>query len=96
MSYFIFRALGFYNYQYLEILMLQSVIFISVSAIPLPGTVGVSETGFAIMYKHLFPLEIVETAMILTRIASFYLLVIITGIIIMIISLKKKSKKKSL
>lgn len=93
-SYFIFWALGFHNYHYLEILMLQSVIFISVSAIPLPGTIGVSETGFAIMYKRLFPVEIVETSMILSRVASFYLLVIITGIILSIIALKGKRKQR--
>ncbi len=92
-SYFIFWALGFHNYAYLEILLLQSVIFISVSAIPLPGTIGVSETGFAIMYKHLFPIEIVETSMILTRATSFYILVIITGIILSIIYLREKQRK---
>ncbi len=92
-SYFIFWALGFHGYPYLEILLLQSVIFISVSAVPLPGTVGVSETGFAIMFKRLFPVEIVEISMILSRLASFYILVIITGIVFAIISLKKKKKK---
>lgn len=94
-SYFVFWALGFHNYPYLQILLLQSVIFISVSAIPLPGTVGVSETGFVIMYKRLFPLEIVDTSMILSRVASFYLLVLITGIILSVISLKRKKKKKT-
>lgn len=92
-SYFVFWALGFHNYAYLEILMLQSVIYISVSAIPLPGTVGVSETGFAIMFKRLFPAEIVEISMVLSRVASFYLLVLITGIVLSIISFKKKRRK---
>ena len=92
-SYFVFWALGFHNYPYFQVLMLQSVIFISVSAIPLPGTIGVSETGFMIMFKHLFPIEIVEISMILSRVASFYVLVIITGITLLIISLKKKQKK---
>ncbi len=92
-SYFVFWALGFHGYSYLEILLLQSVIFISVSAVPLPGTVGVSETGFAIMFKRLFPVEIVEISMILSRVASFYILVIITGLIFAIISLKKKKRR---
>jgi len=74
--------------------MLQSVVYISVSAIPLPGTIGVSETGFAIMYKHLFPLSIVETGMILTRGISFYILVIITGLALLILKLTKKNKQR--
>ena len=93
-AYFVFWALGFHEYSYMGILLLQAVVFISVSALPLPGTIGVSETGFAIMYKHLFPLEIVETSMILSRMISFYSLVIITGISLLIISLKRKNKEK--
>ena len=93
-AYFVFAALGFQNYPYLEMLLLQAVVFISVSAIPLPGTVGVSETGFAIMYKHLFPTYIVETSMLLSRGVSFYLLVILSGITILIIGLKNKLKQR--
>lgn len=93
-AYFVFWSLGFHEYSYVQILFLQSVVFISVSAFPLPGTIGVSETGFAIMYKHLFPIEIVETSMILSRMLSFYSLVIITGISLLIITIKRKRKSK--
>ena len=92
-AYFIFWALDYHEYSYLQMLLLQSVVFISVSAIPLPGTVGVSETGFAVMYNMLFPVTVVETSMLLSRGVSFYLLVIITGITLAIISLKNKVKK---
>lgn len=87
--YFIFYALGYQTYTYFEMVLLQAVIFISVSAIPLPGTIGVSETGFAIMYKRLFPVTIVETTMVLSRGVSFYLLVIISGVALLIVRLKK-------
>ena len=74
--------------------LLQAVVFISVSAIPLPGTIGVSETGFAIMYKALVPIKIVEAAMVLSRATSFYLFVIITGIVLMVLLLKSKLKQR--
>ncbi len=93
-AYFVYAALGYQGYSYIDMLLLQSVVFITVSAIPLPGTVGVSETGFAIMYKRLFPTHIVETSMLLSRGLSFYLLVIISGIVISVIGIRKKMKQR--
>ena len=93
-TYFVFRALGYNEYSYIQLLMLQIVVYISVSTIPLPGTIGVSETGFAVVYNFLFPTAIVETGMILSRGLSFYLLVIITGLILITISLVKKIKQR--
>ena len=92
--FFIFWALGYSDYSYIRMLLLQSVVYISVSAIPLPGTVGVSESGFALMYSLLFSSTVVETAMLLSRGASFYVLVIITAISIIIFSIRDKLKQK--
>jgi len=92
--YFVFWALGYNNYSFMQLLLLQSVVYISVSALPLPGTVGVSETGFALMYKMLFPTTIVETSMLLSRGLSFYLLVIIAATMIIVISIKNKLKQR--
>ena len=92
--FFIIWALGFHEYSYIKMVLLQAVVFISVSAIPLPGTIGVSETGFAIMYKALVPIKIVEAAMVLSRATSFYLFVIITGIVLMVLLLKSKLKQR--
>ena len=92
--YFVYLALGYSGYSYIHMLLLQSVVYISVSALPLPGTVGVSETGFVIMYGLLFPSTIVDTAMLLSRGLSFYLLVIITATLIVIISIRRKIKQR--
>ena len=89
-AYFVFLALGVKNLNYFRITFLQSVLYLSVSILPLPGTVGVNETGFSLIYNPIIAKPIVDSAMLLTRGISFYLIVIITGIILLIISLKKK------
>ena len=89
-AYFIFLSLGVNNINYIKITLLQSVLYLSVSILPLPGTVGVNETGFSLIYNPIISKTIVDSAMLLTRGVSFYLVVIITGLILLIISLKKK------
>lgn len=92
-AYFVFLALG-EHLNYLKTTFLQSVLYLSVSILPLPGTVGVNETGFSILYNPIISKNIVDSAMLLTRGISFYLIVIITGIILLILSIKKKQKNK--
>ena len=89
-AYFVFLALGVQHLNFFKITLLQSVLYLSVSVLPLPGTVGVNETGFSLLYNPIISSTIVDSAMLLTRGISFYLIVIITGIILFVISLKKK------
>ncbi len=49
---------------------------------------GVSEGGFLLIYKLLFPSTLLSSAMLLSRGISFYLFVAITGIAILGFSLK--------
>ena len=92
-AYFTFLALGVKHLNFFKITLLQSVLYLSVSILPLPGTVGVNETGFSILYSHIINKNIVDSAMLLTRGISFYLIVIITGIILAIIRIKNKKQK---
>jgi len=94
-AFFIFLALGVHSLSYIKIASLQSFLYLSVSILPLPGTVGVNETGFSLLYKNMIPQNIVDSSMLLTRGISFYLFVIITGIILLVIALKKNKKTKS-
>lgn len=92
--YFIYLAFGLKASSFLEFLSLQSVLYISVSAMPLPGAVGVSEGGFLILYKLLFPASILSSAMLLSRGISFYLFVVISGTVLLINSIYAKIKNK--
>lgn len=94
--FFVYLALGIRlsrTFNYIKITSLQSLLYLSVSILPLPGTVGVNETGFSILYNPIIAKNYVDSAMLLSRGISFYLVVIITGITIAIISLRKKNAK---
>ena len=91
-AFFIYLALGMHHLNYIKIATLQSVLYLSVAILPLPGTVGVNETGFSLLYNPIIAKNIVDSAMLLTRGVSFYLYVVVTGIILLIISLRKKKK----
>lgn len=91
--YLIYLSFGLPNGNFFEVLSAQAVLYISVSALPSPGAVGLSEGGFLIIYKLLFPSTLLSSAMILSRGISFYLFVIISGIAVLIFSLKSYLKK---
>lgn len=93
-GYFVYLALGIKSLNYIKITSLQSFLYLSVSILPLPGTVGVNETGFSLLYNPIIAKNYVDSAMLLTRGISFYLIVILTGITLAIIALRKKNATK--
>lgn len=55
-----------------ESFSLQSVLYMAVSAMPTPGAVGVTESGFVTMFESILPESEVMAAMILTRVVNLY------------------------
>lgn len=94
-AFFIYLSLGVKHLNYIKVTSLQSLLYLSVSILPLPGTVGVNETGFSIIYNPIISKNIVDSALLLTRGISFYLCVVITGIILLILHIKKKKNKST-
>ena len=92
-GFFVYLALGIKGLSYIKITSLQSFLYLSVSILPLPGTVGVNETGFSLLYNPIIAKNYVDSAMLLSRGISFYLFVLITGIILTIIAIRKKNVK---
>ena len=92
--YWIYLAFGLTEYNIFEILTLQAVLYATVSGIPSPGAVGVSEGGFLGIFKNVFPETIISSAMLLTRGANFYLFIIISAIIVMISTFREKKIEK--
>lgn len=93
--YLIYLALGLNDANFFDFFAVQAVLYISVSSIPLPGAVGVSEGGFMAIYKLLFPVEMLSSAMLLSRGISFYLFIIVSGIAVALFSLKDTLKPKA-
>ena len=77
----VYKSFGLSGISMLKIVALQTIISLSVDMLPLPGGVGVSEKSFEIMFDVIFGASLVIPGMILSRGISFYLLVVVTGIV---------------
>ena len=89
--YWVYLAFGFTGYNFFQIVTLQAMLYATVSGIPSPGAVGVSEGAFIEIFKGVFPATMMNSAILLNRGASFYLFVIIRAIITTITALKTKN-----
>lgn len=77
--YFIYRAFSLSEHSFIAVFSLQAILYLSVSALPLPGSVGASESGFVLFYSAIFPTELIGSAMLLSRGISFYLCFLLSG-----------------
>lgn len=90
-SYWTYRALGLSQHNIFEIITMQSVLFATVSGIPSPGAVGVSEGAFTEIFRNVYPATMMSSAVLLNRGINFYLFVLISGIVVIINQIKTKS-----
>lgn len=93
--YFIYRSFGLNEYNILYIVSLQAILFCTVSFLPLPGTVGINETVFLVLYSNIYNDSTITNALLLQRGITFYLFVIISLIVVIVnnIRLTKKGLK---
>ena len=90
-TYWTYRALGFNDHNVAEIVTMQSVLFATVSGIPSPGAVGVSEGAFTEIFRNVYPKNVMGSAVLLNRGINFYLYVLISGIVTAVNHIKKKN-----
>ena len=76
----IYKSFGLSGYTAAQAIALQAVLYVSVSALPLPGALGVSESAFMMLFRTLFPQSLLSGAMVLSRGVSFYLFVLVSGL----------------
>ncbi|MBR0351040.1 MAG: flippase-like domain-containing protein [Clostridia bacterium] len=89
-AYWTYRALGFDEHSILEIVTMQSVLFATVSGIPSPGSVGVSEGAFVAIFTNIYPENMIKSATLLNRGINFYLFMLISGILVAINQIREK------
>lgn len=92
--YLVYLSFGLNEVSFVSFILMEAVLYISVSSLPLPGAMGVSESGFMIMFKMFFPLNLLNSAMLISRGISFYLFVIISGLLITLYMLIYKRNSK--
>lgn len=91
-SYLIYRAFGFNDLSYLEIIILQISVQIAIEFVPLPGGTGISEYLMNVFYLTIFGIYC-TTGMLLTRTLSFYLPLVLSAIFILIKYIKDNIKR---
>ena len=82
--FFVYKSFGLSGINYINIFFIQSMLFISVSSIPVPGAVGVSESVFLKIYLTIFGIDNLASAMLINRVSNFYLFVLIALIFVLI------------
>lgn len=91
--FWIYKAFGYDEYSLTTVIAMQAVLYITVSAIPLPGSVGASESGFILIFRTLFPAQVINSAMLLSRGISFYLFLCISGIFLAVFHLLNRNSR---
>ena len=86
----VYKSFGFNTYNYFQIFAMQSVLYTTVSSLPLPGAIGISETVFLAIFKPAFG-DTLSGAMLLSRGITFYLYVIISLLVVIINAVKMKN-----
>lgn len=92
-TFFIYKALNLNGSSIIEIICLQSFLYMAVSFIPTPGTAGVSEIGFVVLLGTIFSSNIVGTALILWRGISYYFSLLFSGMFSLAVTSFSKNKK---
>lgn len=89
---FVFRAFGYRDVSYFEVLAVQSLLQVSVSFLPMPGASGAQEIGFSAFFGNYFAPEDLYAAVMVWRFFTYYL-VVIAGALLVIIDQLLQSKK---
>jgi glycosyltransferase 2 family protein len=92
--YFIYRAFDLNSYGVLDFIALQSVLYLAVCFLPIPGSAGASESGFVKLFRVLFQSALIVPAMLLSRVASFYFILILSGIVSLAMQFTLAYRKK--
>lgn len=93
-AFVIYRSLGFNQYSYFDLLAIQVSVQVAIEALPLPGGAGLSEKMFHDIFITVFGIGLADVGMLLTRTFSFYIPLLVSGIVILVnLFINKKQKE---
>ena len=93
-SYLVYLSFGYREHNAIDLMTGQSVISIAVAAVPLPGSVGISEKAFLNVFSRFYNFDELPTAMILTRIINYYMLLFISFSVYLAVHFRVVRQKK--
>ena len=80
-TWLVYRSFALTGTSLWQIVSLQTIISLSVDMLPLPGGIGASEASFMVMFENIFGDNLVLPGMLLSRGISYYVLVLISGLV---------------
>ena len=89
----VYRAFGLEGENFFSVFFMQALVYLSTSALPVPGAVGASEATFFDIFGRIFGPNLVRGATLLSRTITFYGLMLV-GIIVVFINNIKISRRK--
>ena len=89
-TYSVYKAFGLSGENFFRIFAMQSVFYTTVSGMPLPGAIGVSETLFLKIFGTSFPKLLLSGAMLIYRLISFYFYLVVSAIVVVVTSIRTK------
>ncbi len=96
--FWVYKALGLSGASLFQMISLQATLHISCAALPFPGGVGISESGFLYYFQEIFPSNLLHSAMVLSRGIGGYATIALCGSILLtvflIYAIRKKTRSK--
>lgn len=89
-SYCACLALGIQGVSLVDFIMMQAVLSLAVSAVPLPGSVGASESSFLFLFGGLFSSAHLLPVMVLARGISFYSFLVVSGLVVLYLQFHRR------
>lgn len=99
-TYLVYLSFGHHEYNAIDLMSGQSLISIAVSAVPIPGSVGVAENAYLNVFGTFYEAQELPSAMILSRFINFYLPLFVSFFVYLVVhfrvvKLKKQQKQNS-
>ncbi|MBN2897658.1 MAG: flippase-like domain-containing protein [Clostridia bacterium] len=92
-TFFVYRSLGLSGAGLFHIIALQSMLYMAVSFIPIPGTVGASEVGFALLLGTVFHGHFLAAGLLVWRVITYYFGLILSGLFSLAVFVYENSSK---
>jgi len=82
-TWFVYLSLGLSEASLLDVLAVQSLLYMAVNFIPTPGNTGTSEGFFYLIFGIIFPSTLIVYAIVLWRLVIYYFSLIATGLFVL-------------
>ena len=90
----IYKSFGLSGKNIIDFIIIQAILHSTVCSMPLPGSVGVTETVFLLIYGLAYPATLLQSALVINRFINFYLFVVVSLIVYIIIKIRLDKKNK--